>query len=157
MAGRRHQEERIDLPTTRPKPLVAVHADVADALREWQRSKHRPVAIKAANLIQALVRDEQDVVSAVLRQLAVDSIREAPGLVELGPKQSRGGAARLFLYREHSNAFFVFAAIEKGSSGVRIDRARERAKEIRGVFARHQPADAVRLLSEPEGAYRFLS
>jgi hypothetical protein len=139
--------------------VVGVHPDVQAALRDWGKTKiHNAVATKVTSLLKALVRNEQAVVDAILKQLAVQNIHEMPGLVELGPKQSRGGAARLFLWRGESAAFFVAAGIEKGSRGLKatIETARGRAKVIRETLSKVERGNALRALSTPEGPYTLI-
>lgn len=150
-----------------PERFVAVHADVQEALRNWEKKAagHRPVAKKVASLMEALVRNQEETVQALLRQLDRDPIRDSSGLVELGPKQSKGGAPRVFLLRDFSCAFFVAAGAEKGSSGVKIDVAKNRADEIRRLFGKagkksgtkEERSRATRQIAGPTGPYRIIT
>jgi hypothetical protein len=140
-------ESRTSFADTRP--FIAVHEKVQSSLRKWSTSQgHSSIAMKIGNLMQAIIREEQDTINAILRQLAVEKIYGCKGLLELGPKQSKGGAARVFLYRKFSGAFFIDADVEKGSRGINNATAKGRVAEIEWIFNTKPRKEAQEAIKE---------
>ncbi len=100
--------------------------------------------------------NEIQTVNATKRQLAVTPIRGCNGLVELGPKQSQGGAARVFLLDKYCVAFFVTGGVEKSNSGVKIEEATNRANELKKVFKSRDREIALEILRDEIGTYFIL-
>lgn len=102
------------------KRFVAVHTSAAETLGKWQEDKHnRKIVSKVQALIQAFEVGEPVVVQ-LLRNLAVEPVRGSDGLLELGPKQKRGGAPRVFLLRYKKAEVFVAAGMEHGTKGASV-------------------------------------
>lgn len=113
--------------------LVAVHKDAVQAIRAWSQSEaHKAEVPKFLAMMMALFEDDQNLVQAQLRRNSVESVRGCKGLVELGPKKKKGGAPRLFLFRQGAAAWFVAAGLEKGSGGVaELAPAKQRSEALR--------------------------
>ncbi len=155
---KRKQKNRKEQESPRQERVVAVHDDVKELLTDWSKDKnHKSVATKIHNLIKAYGNDEKSTVDAIKRQLAVDPIHGCQGLVELGPKQSKGGAARIFLLDKYCIAFFVAGGVEKGSTGVNIDEARKRANELKKLFKGNDRDSALNVLKTEIGTYYLLT
>ena len=119
----------------RPPPrFVAYHPEVVQALEDWSMPgrKQRVFAKKVQTLGETFLTGEERDIQLLFRQMKVDPIHGASKLVELGSKQQRGGAQRVFVLRYgNRSAFFVAAGVEKGTSGAaEMGKARSRAKEI---------------------------
>jgi hypothetical protein len=92
-----------------------------------------------------------------MRQLSVESVKSVPGVLELGPKRTRGGAARVFMLQEYDGAFFLSAAVEKGSGGATgaIQIAAERSSAIKLHFSRYEAREEALERLGREMGYRL--
>lgn len=146
----RHRDKKYDetvSSNTVPTAYVLLHDDVMQLLNDWKMSKeHCAMAQKIMNLVNAFLENDRGLVNAIKRQLAVESVHGCTGLQELGPKQSKGGAARIFILDKFCTAFFVAGGVEKGVSGIKIVEARARADEIKRIFKAESTERAIELL-----------
>ena len=130
-----------------------VHRDVEQRWLDLQ-STHYVAIGKFLALASALSSGQQTEIVQLLARNDVQSIHDSPGLVELGPKQNKGGAPRSFLYRGGWIDAFVAAGLEKGNHGVReIAIAKTRAQNLRDV-TRPQTATAAEAVLSNE--YRVI-
>ena len=116
-----------------PERFVAVHKTVRAELVAWDTSQEWKGQVpKFLALCDELLKGDQAMIQALLRRNCAEQIKEFPGLLELGPKQKKGGAPRVFLFREGTGSYLVAAGLEKGSGGVReIGTAKNRVETLK--------------------------
>lgn len=122
--------------------FLAIRADVLKQLDEWRADDHRKVVVqKWATLGTALLGNDAPMIAALLRLNCAEAIKGANNLLEVGPKQNRGGAPRLFILREGVGAIWLAVGLEKGTGGVpEIGDARSRTLQLRTLGAPGNPA-----------------
>jgi len=128
--------------------FVAIHRDVIAEMKKWEtEGNHGSAMGKMLGACDAFVKREDALYEALLRQNACEKLKNGSGVLELGPKQKKGGAPRLFILRRQDGLVLLSADVEKGSKGVRaMGIATQRAGQIPSNAAMDDPLKAAATL-----------
>jgi hypothetical protein len=124
--------------------LVAIHKDVVAEMRKWEaEGNHKVAKGKMLAACEAFLERDDRLYEALLRQSDCEKLKNGSGVLELGPKQKKGGAPRLFMLRRKDALVLLAAGVEKGNRGVKeMEVATERAALIPSADALGSPRAA---------------